>query len=82
MAASQDSRRMRGSLKGVSRPGVGTCIPSLLPHSTGQRKSQGQSRFKEWENRLHLLMGGASNSHYRGCGYRDAMNWVIDVIDP
>lgn len=42
---------------------------SLLPHSVDQSKSQDQPRFKEWRNRLHLLIGEAAKSHSTGHGY-------------
>lgn len=35
----------------------------LLLHSAGQRKSQGQPRFRQRGNRLHLLVGRRAKSH-------------------
>lgn len=52
---------------------IGTCMPSLPSHSIGQ--SHKSTLDSEWGNRLHFLMGGASKSHCKKCGYREAMNW-------
>lgn len=41
---------------------------SLPPPSIDQSKSRLQPRFKQWENLLHLSMGGAAKSHCKGMG--------------
>lgn len=35
---------------------------ALLVHFVGQSESQGQSRFKRWRNRFHILMWGATKN--------------------
>lgn len=39
-----------------------SCPMSFLLHLDPQRQSQGQIKFKALMNRLHLLVGGASNN--------------------
>ena len=50
---------------------------SLPLLSVGQRKSQGQLRFKEWRNRLPSFEGGIGNSHRKGCGYGGGRGWEV-----
>ena len=50
-------RKMSSSLS------MGMLLLSLLLNFFGQRNSQRHPRFKEWENRLCLLMGRAAKHH-------------------
>lgn len=47
------------------------CRPSLLFHSVGKSKSQGQTRAKRRWNKHHLMMKGTERPHFPGCEYRD-----------
>lgn len=53
--ALQDSKRNSGSIQSPLRLRFPTTV--LLPHSTGQRQSQGQPRRSGLRKSLHLLMG-------------------------
>lgn len=65
----QDSKRGSGNLQGLLRSTLGTGTVSLLSCSVSQGKSQGQARFKMWEDELCLLMGGSALSHCSWYGY-------------
>lgn len=48
---------------------------TLLLHCLGQRRSQGQPRFKGWGKRCHLLVEGTAKSCCKGHGHRKVSNW-------
>lgn len=53
----------------TERGTLGLRVP-LTAHPIGQSKTQGQPRVKKWGNRLLLLMGEATQSFCKACGYR------------
>lgn len=61
----QGSKRVSGSVQVL-------CRPSLLFHSVGKSKSQGQTRLKRRWNKHHLMMKGTERPHFPGCEYRDS----------
>lgn len=56
----QSSTNVSGHGQGLFRTRFGIGTLSFLPYSVDQRKSQEQPKFKDWGNRLHPLMGGAT----------------------
>lgn len=57
--SSSGPRGQRWMLQGLIKIQLWKTSVSLLSYSTGQSKSQGQSRCKRWWNNFHLLIGGA-----------------------
>lgn len=53
----QGSKRTDGITQGLLRLSLRTDTMSITLPSLDQSKSQGQLKFKEWKNRLFLLMG-------------------------
>lgn len=76
MACGQASRRMRGSLGSDPVHHHFCCI--LLAKTS----HKGSPDSRRGENRGHLLLGGPSNSYYKGCGHGKATDRIIHVISP
>lgn len=71
LIARQSSKKSR-SIKVVLRPRKRAGTSSVPLHSVVQRKTQGQPRFKEQENRCPLLSAGVAKSSGKGTDTRKA----------
>ena len=71
----QNSKRTGRILWKLLRPNLRTDTMSTPPHSIDQSESQGQPGFKEWGNRLPLLMRWAVNTSRIAC----AIDWASQV---
>lgn len=65
MGSKREKRHKQGHLKHMLRTGT----LSLSPHSTGEGKLQGKSRFEGWGNRDRLLRKAGVKSHCNVCGF-------------